>query len=52
MKEITLKIDSKYGKKGEKIQVTDLAAKQIPEDEKILARALKLKADGKFEGEK
>ena len=52
MKEITLKIDSKYGKKGTKIQVTDRAAIQIPKDEKILEKALKLKAEGKFDGEK
>jgi len=52
LKEITLKIDSKYGKKGEKITVTERAAKQIPENEKILAKALKLKAEGKFDGEK
>ena len=52
MKEITLKIDSKYGKKGDKIKVTDRAAVQIPRDEKILAKALQLKAEGKFDGEK
>lgn len=52
LKEITLKIDSKYGKKGQKINVTEKAAIQIPKDEKILEKALKLKAEGKFEGEK
>lgn len=52
LKELTLKIDSKYGKKGTKINVTERAAKQIPADEKVLEKALKLKAEGKFDGEK
>jgi hypothetical protein len=52
LKEITLKMDSKYGKKGDKIKVTERAAIQIPADEKILAKALKLKEENKFDGEK
>jgi hypothetical protein len=52
LKEITLKIDSKYGKKGDKIKVTERASIQIPNDEKILIKALKLKAEDKFDGEK
>lgn len=51
LKEYTLKMDSKYGKKGDKIKVTDRAFEQIPKDEKILTKALKLKAENKFDGE-
>lgn len=52
LKEITLKINSTYGKKGDKIMVTERAAKQIPEDEKVLERAIGMKKENKFEGDK
>ena len=52
LQEYTLTMDSKYGKKGTTIKCTTRAAKQIPLDEKILAKAIKLKAEDKFDGDK